>query len=262
MSRSPIVLVCCDHIQNYRGTAAHVVRDTYIRGLVRLSGATPILLPMIGAAFDPHVLLDMVDGILLTGSNSNIAPSHYGAEQEFDDDLIDNARDMTTLPLLRIAGERDVPVFAICRGFQELNVACGGSLHQFIHDLPGKKDHRHSRDLTMSENFHNHAHKMKTQKGGLFEKWGMPPEFFVNSLHAQGVDRLGDGLMAEGISDDGVIEAVSMPDKSFVVGVQWHPEGDCFINPPSGKVFEEFGKALQAKVSAAENGNVTKIGAK
>lgn len=243
--KPPVVLICCDHTYHYRGTHAHVVRDTYVRGLVEVSKCLPLLLPVIGNIFDPHQVLDMVDGIVLTGSDSNVSPKLYGQDREFEEEFIDDDRDMTTLPLLKAAMERDVPVFAICRGFQELNVACGGSLHQHVHKLPGKSDHRKNEKLTMMENFHNPAHPVVTQKGGLFQKWGMPKKFSVNSLHGQGIDVLGKGLYAEALADDGMIEAISMPEKSFIVGVQWHPEGDCPVNAPSERIFEEFGKVLR-----------------
>jgi putative glutamine amidotransferase len=246
--KQPVVLVCGNRVGDFHGTPAHVVRDTYVQSLLKISGALPVFIPVAGAAFDARQVIDRFDGILLTGSNAHLNPSRYGSAQEFPDEDIDNFRDHTSLETLTAALERDMPVFAICRGMQELNVIQGGTLHQNLHMLPGRRDHRHSRRLTMIENFENRAHTVSTQKGGLFQAWGLPPEFHVNSLHAQGIDRLGRGLHVECISDDGLIEAVSMPGKRFVLATQWHPEGDSFVNPASHRLFEEFGKVLAARI--------------
>jgi putative glutamine amidotransferase len=247
MSKTPIVLVCCNRLENFPGTPAHVVRETYIRALIEISGCIPLLLPVIGAAFDITKIIDRIDGILLTGSSSHVSPTCYGGKREFEDKYLDTTRDEMTVPLIKAAVEADLPLFAVCRGFQELNVACGGTLHQYLHKIPGTLDHRSKEDLTLLENLHNHAHKVKSQIGGLFEKWALPKEFSVNSLHTQGADKIGKDLHVEAICEDGIIEAISMPGKRFVMGTQWHPEGDCFINAPCGRLFEEFGKTLHEK---------------
>ena len=140
----------------------------------------------------------------------------------------------------------DKPVMAICRGFQELNVVMGGTLHQRIHELPGKNDHRGGKDRPLKDIYERQAHSMITQKGGLFERLGLPAEFTVNSLHQQGVDKLGNNLQVEALSDDGVIEAISVPGKRFVLGTQWHPEGDWYLNDTSKRILSAFRDAVTA----------------
>jgi putative glutamine amidotransferase len=243
--KTPVVLIACNREASVRGTPAHFVRDTYIKAVTEVANAQPLLLPATGAAFDLAANREFIAGILLTGSPSHVSPACYGAAQEFPDEDLDKARDRTALPLIEQAIAQDVPLLAICRGFQELNVSRGGTLHQFVHKLPGKLDHRPKKELTVMENYLARAHDVEFRKGGLFEKWAMPPRFGVNSVHTQGVDKLGDGLHVEAIAPDGLIEAVSLPGKKFIFGTQWHPEGDCFINPANRKVFEEFGKALR-----------------
>ena len=240
----PVVLVCANRVEDYLGTPGHMVRETYVRALTEISGAVPLLLPAIGDTFDLHDIARRVDGILLTGSFQHLQPARYGGKQLFTDNELDLGRDSTVLPLLDIVIHSDIPVLAICRGMQELNVACGGTLHQYVHDVPGHKDHRHNKEKTMPENYAHRAHLVHTQKGGLFAGWGMG-DFHVNSLHEQAVDVVGKGLTVEGISDDGVVEAISHPGHSFAVGVQWHPEGDYKINPASATLFEKFGNAMR-----------------
>jgi putative glutamine amidotransferase len=240
----PVVLIPSNILEN-NGLPGHFVRDTYVQALLDIAGCIPLLMPVTHGKFDIDSVADRIDGILLTGSPSNVCPNHYGAERVFDEKLLDLARDATTLPLIRRAIDADIPLIAICRGFQELNVAMGGSLHQKIQELPGKHDHREPQSTNLKIVYETAAHKVKAEKGGLFEKIGLPAEFDVNSLHQQGVDRLGSGLFVEAISDDGIIEAVSIPDKRFILGVQWHPEGDHYQNPTSQAIFKAYGDAVR-----------------
>lgn len=240
----PVVLIPSNILEN-NGLPGHFVRDTYVQALLDIAGCIPLLMPVTHGKFDLESVADRIDGILLTGSPSNVCPNHYGAERVFDEKLLDLARDATTLPLIRRVIDADMPMIAICRGFQELNVAMGGSLHQKIQELPGKRDHREPQSTNLKIVYETPAHKVKTEKGGLFEKIGLPAEFDVNSLHQQGVDRLGGGLFVEAVSDDGIIEAVSIPGKRFVLGVQWHPEGDHYQNPTSKAIFRAFGDAVR-----------------
>lgn len=240
----PVVLIPSNILEN-NGLPGHFVRDTYVQALLDVAGCIPLLMPVTHGKFDIDSVADRIDGILLTGSPSNVCPNHYGAERIFDEKLLDLARDATTLPLIRRAIDADIPMIAICRGFQELNVAMGGSLHQKIQELPGKRDHREPQSANLKIVYETAAHKVKTEKGGLFEKIGLPTEFDVNSLHQQGVDRLGNGLFVEAVSDDGIIEAVSIPNKRFILGVQWHPEGDHYQNPTSQAIFKAYGDAVR-----------------
>lgn len=244
---APVVLVSCNS-DEYRGTQAHLVRSTYIHALTMHARCQTLLLPAVVEHFDPRSVLSRVDGLVLTGSNRHIDPVRYGAERNFHENELDTARDATTLTLLGVALEMDLPILAICRGFQELNVVQGGTLHQNVHDLPGKHDHFGGKDVPSVEKYHKRAHPVATQDGGLFASWGLPSEFPVNSIHSQGINRLGDGLVPEVVSDDGLIEAFSMPGKKFVVGVQWHPEGEIDVSESSVTLFRKFGESLVVKI--------------
>ncbi len=245
MSRKPIVCVPCNII-DFDGTKAQAVRDTYIRALVDIAGCNPLLVPTLeDGGIDPADLIDRVDGFLLTGARAHVSPDLYGATRSFSDDYLDIARDCTTLPLLKKAIAADKPIIAICRGFQELNVAMGGTLNQHVHDTDGLMDHRGKQEQSVMERFEYRAHKVLRQNGGWFEKIGLPAEFTVNSIHEQGIDTLAPGLTVEATAEDGLIEAISVPHKRFILGTQWHPEGDWQINPTSKDIFSAFGAALR-----------------
>lgn len=248
MSKKPVVCIPGNIIQ-YSDLPVHMVRESYVRAVSDVAGCVPLIIPAIGKDFNFSDIADKIDGILLTGSSSNVAPSCYGARQCFEDKYLDLARDATTLPLIRQAIEMDMPVMAICRGHQELNVATGGTLHQQIQELPGKLDHREPKDMSLKTAFETLAHKVSVQKGGILERIGLPPEFSVNSIHQQGVDKLGNGLFVEAVAPDGVIEAVSVANKNFILGVQWHPEGDVALNPISVRILEAFGAEVRKYAS-------------
>ena len=221
------------------------VRDTYIRALVEVANCNPLLVPVLEDGIDAEDLVKRVDGFLLTGARSHVNPDCYGHQRTFEDSFLDNARDATSIPILKAAIASDKPIMAICRGFQELNIAMGGTLNQSLHTTPGRMDHRASPELTTMEKFERRAHKVMVHKGGWFEKMGLPAEFTVNSIHEQGIDKLGNGLQIEATSEDGLIEAISLPGKTFVVGTQWHPEGDWPINPSSRRILASFGEVFR-----------------
>jgi len=246
MPRTPLVLVCNNRVENFTGGPAQVTRELYMRALREGAEVQPLLLPVTERETDVAAIIERVDGVLLTGSDSNVNPDIYGATRNFEPEYLDKARDATALPLIRAAIAADIPLLAICRGFQELNVVRGGTLHQHVHKLPGMLDHRRRKELSVPDNHCRAAHKAIVQKGGLFESWGLPAEFPVNSAHAQGIDKLGEGLRIEAKAEDGLIEAVSLPGKKFILGVQWHPEGDCFTNAPCLQLFKRFGDMVRA----------------
>jgi putative glutamine amidotransferase len=245
-SSLPIVCIPCNRAE-LQGSSVHFVRDSYIKALTDVVKCIPLLIPATGKDFDLKSIAGKIDGVLLTGASSNLCPAYYGAEREFAEADLDIARDETTLPIIKSVMEMDMPMLAICRGFQEMNVACGGTLHQFVQKQPGKMDHRPNYDLPFKERYELQRHKIHTQKGGLFEKLGLPAEFTANSIHQQGVEKLAPGLFVEGIAEDGLIEAVSVPKKRFILGTQWHPEGDFWLNPVSTTLLEAFGHALRHK---------------
>lgn len=243
MTSKKKILIPCNVI-DYTGSPGHVVRDTYVRALIEISGCLPLFLPAVGSDADLKALAAEFDGILLTGSPAHVAPACYGEPQEFEDSFLDLARDSTTLPLISHAIALDKPLIAICRGFQELNVARGGSLTQKVHEQPGMLDHRPREGAKITEAYETQAHKVTRKPGGIFEKLGLPETFTVNSVHQQGVKRLGDGLTVEAVAEDGLIEAVSVTGKKFILGTQWHPEGDWKLNATSKRIFEGFRDAV------------------
>ena len=195
-------------------------------------------------------LLDSLDGILLSGSPSNVEPHHYGGADSRPGTAHDPARDATTLPLIRHSIARGVPLFAICRGLQEVNVALGGTLHQLVHEVPGRRDHRSRRSGDLDINY-GPAHDVQVVPGGLLERLVGSRRLTVNSLHQQGVDRLAPGTRLEAVADDGQIEAFSVPDApGFVLAVQWHPEYKALENPVSTKLLDAFAAACRGRAIA------------
>ena len=243
--RRPVVLVpAC---QRQLGSHAyHTVQDKYLHAVLQASGCMPLVLPALGQDADLEAALQIADGVLLTGSASNVDARLYGQQIRFPELPQDPARDATTLPLIRAVLARQLPLFAICRGFQEVNVALGGSLHQAVHALPGMQDHRENIHDTL-EHQYAPAHRVRLTPGALLSRLlGGESEMLVNSLHGQGLDRLADGLLVEALADDGLIEAytvAAMP--GFALGVQWHPEWQVEQNPQAMRLFEAFGQACR-----------------
>ena len=221
----------------------HQANDEYITAIRDGAQALPLLIPSTDAPLDAGAVLAAVDGLLFTGSPSNVAPSHYGATARPGTEL-DELRDKTTLPLLRAAIAAGKPLLAICRGFQELNVALGGSLHQHVHEIPGRLDHREPRDVPLELEY-GPAHAISLTGGGLLARLSGLKQAMVNSLHHQGIDRLAPGLKVEAVAPDGQIEAVSLSGAgAFLLGVQWHPEWQFACDPLNRAIFLGFGAAL------------------
>ncbi len=216
---------------------------------VRLAGCLPLIAPPLDASEIDSVLAS-VDGVLLTGSPSNVHPSHFG-EQVLDSSLpLDPQRDAWTLPLIRRALAIGVPLLGICRGTQEMNVALGGSLHQAVHDVPGLMDHR-GPDGPMEDQpaavEYGPAHPVAVQPGGLLQAVTGRMQFDVNSVHGQGVNKLAPGLRVEALAPDGVIEAFSAASApGFNLCLQWHPEWQAADNPVSMQILTAFGAAARA----------------
>ncbi|WP_313295120.1 gamma-glutamyl-gamma-aminobutyrate hydrolase family protein [Pseudomonas sp.] len=224
--------------------ASHTVGNKYVEAAA--FAGLPLILPARDGGSDPQALLARLDGIVFTGSPSNVEPQHYNGAPSAPGTRHDLARDRLTLPLLQAAVAAGVPVLCICRGFQELNVALGGSLHQRVQALPGYLDHREPEDAALEEQYCP-RHPVSVAPGGVFERLGLPAQFDVNSLHSQGIDRLASGLRVEARAPDGLIEAVSMPAApGFVLGVQWHPEWRFTENPVSRRLFQAFREACIA----------------
>jgi putative glutamine amidotransferase len=227
----------------FDGMAVHQANDEYVVAIRDGAGAMPVIIPSMARPLDTADILSTVDGLLFTGAPSNVAPSHYGASLRPGTEL-DEIRDATTLPLLRAAIAAGKPLLAICRGFQELNVALGGSLHQHLHELPGRLDHREPQNVSREAEYAP-AHAINIAPDGLLARLSGLTQAMVNSLHHQGVDRLAPGLKAEAHASDGQIEAVSRPqNRAFLLGVQWHPEWAFAENPLSRAIFGGFGASL------------------
>jgi len=225
----------------------HAVGDKYIAAAAGGIGGVPILIPAQGDANTLQAIVDLVDGILLPGSPSNIEPHHYGAETSRPGNKHDPARDAITLPLIPLLIKSAVPLLGVCRGFQEMNVALGGELYQYVHEQPGFHDHREpvSDDLNLQ---YADAHRVHFSEGGLLRQWLGESSAMVNSLHGQGIKRLGEGLEAQAVADDGLVEAFSVKDAlNFAFAVQWHPEWKYAENPVSQAIFKAFGDACRAR---------------
>ncbi len=219
-----------------------MVSDKYVAAVVQGAGGVPVLLPALGEA--SVAALDHLDGLLLTGSPSNIEPHLYDGPAPPADNQIDPARDATTLPMIHAALARGLPVLGICRGMQELNVALGGTLHQEIHKIEGRLDHRSDREGTQDHRYRK-VHPVSLTAGGVLSGLSGCDALFVNSLHGQGIDRLADGLSVEAVAPDGQIEAVTMRSAGFVLAVQWHPEWSVADDQASAAIFAAFGEACR-----------------
>lgn len=212
---------------------------------VRVAGALPLIVPS-STEEDLDQLLSLADGVLLTGSPSNVHPSHFGEEVHDASLPLDTARDDWTLPLIRRVIARGIPLFGICRGTQETNVALGGSLYQAVHEVAGHADHR-SQDGTPAATQYGPAHDVFVQPGGVLERVINRPAFKVNSVHGQAVARLAEGLRIEALAPDGLVEAFSVEGGAgFSLCVQWHPEWLAASNPVSVAMLTAFGDACRA----------------
>jgi len=245
--RPPLILVpACNRVLGQH--PFHVAGKKYIDA-VRLAGGLPLVIPSAEPG-ELDALLDLADGVFLTGSPSNVHPRHFG-EEVYDTTLpLDAARDAWTLPLIPKVLARGIPLFAICRGFQETNVALGGSLHQAVQEQPGHADHRgaDSEDVELQYGF---AHPIDIVAGGVLDALLEQPRVQVNSVHGQGIKHLATGLRAEAHAPDGLVEAFSKPDaRGFNLGVQWHPEWKAAENPISMRLLQAFGRACRDYMTA------------
>jgi putative glutamine amidotransferase len=236
----------------------HVVGEKYITAVVDAAGGLPLLIPALGKQWDFKDLAARLDGLMLTGSPSNVAVHHYAGEPDRPDSPQDPARDATTLPLIEAALDAGLPLFCICRGFQELNVALGGTLHTQVHDVPGRIDHRAPKGAY--DDRYIPRHPVRLTPNGQFAQILGRAEIEVNSLHWQAIDRLAAGLAVEGTAPDGTIEAVRVAGaRNFSLGVQWHPEYRATDNPVSLALFRAFGQAARVVAQARRAGASIKM---
>lgn len=225
----------------------HCVGEKYIRAVAEGAAAVPVLIPSLGDAVDTREVLSDFDAILLTGSVSNVEPHRYSGPASAPGTLHDAHRDATTLPMIPRVIEAGMPVLAICRGFQEMNVAFGGTLCQKLHEVQGLSDHREDERAPLAEQY-GPAHEIELTRGGILHRLSGKERLTVNSLHSQGVQTLGQGLQVEARAPDGVIEAFSVRNAGgFALAVQWHPEWQFSENPVSSALFAAFGQAARER---------------
>ena len=248
----PLVAITCDLLE-HAIYMQHMVPEQYVNAAVDVAGVLPVLVPAIGARLDPDDLLDRVDGLLVTGAKSNVHPRRYGEEATPAHEPFDEARDATTLPLIRRAVERGVPLLAICRGIQEMNVALGGSITAGFQDARTLPGHSAANEGHNDERFAIH-HEVQIASGSCLA--GVLGETArVNSLHTQALDRLGARVSVEATAPDGTVEAIGVQGApgskgGFALGVQWHPEYWAATDSASRRVLEAFGDACRAHAGA------------
>ncbi len=248
----PLVgISCCTKLFGTYGMPNHAASDTYVRAVDQLMEAVPVHVPANGDKADADTLIARLDCIILTGSRSNVQPRLYQGEPHPEGTPEDAKRDATVMRLIRAAVRHGIPLFAICRGLQELNVALGGSLHQRLQDLPDRMDH--STPLHPTARIRTgKAHEIRITPGSWLHRLTGAAVIPVNSLHNQGIDRLAPGLSVEGTAPDGTIEAVRLVGaKALTIGVQWHPEYDFTTDAVSRKLFAAFGAAVRGRSDQA-----------
>ena len=247
MTPLPRVGLPTDHKQ----IGAHpflAVGEKYVRAVVDGAGCLPLLVPTLDPVLPLREVLAGLDGLLLTGAVSNIEPHHYSDESSYEGNLLDPRRDATNLPLIPLAIEMGVPVLAICRGFQEVNVAFGGTLYQKVHEQTGFLDHRENKDDPLDVQY-GPAHGIALVPGGVLAGLAGDTRATVNSLHGQGVRRLGEGLVVEAQAPDGLVEAFRHDGPAFMLAVQWHPEWKVRENAFYLATFRAFGDACRARAA-------------
>ena len=244
MTYLPLVGLPADTYES-NGFLFHSIGDKYVRAVAEAAQCLPVMIPSMTDALELDALLDHLDGVVVTGAVSNVHPPHYGEPPSPAHEPYDHARDAVTLKLIDKTIRRGMPLFCICRGFQELNVVLGGTLETELQESEGRLDHRAPRHDDVDVRYAP-AHVINIRPGGVLEQILGKRETMVNSIHRQGIKRLAKGLAVEATAPDGIIEAVSVRDaRSFAIGTQWHPEFKALNNPDSVKLFAAFGDAVR-----------------
>lgn len=236
---------------------AQMCGERNLRAIAEVVGALPVIFAGAPEITDIDALLGVVDGIVLTGARANVHPTRFGTEPHVAHEPYDQRRDAVALGLVQACVARGMPIFGICRGFQEMNVAFGGTLHPEIREIPGRMNHRMPRlangeihpdpDVVFAD-----RHDVRLTPGGTFATLLGCETIRVNSLHGQGIEVAGQRIVIEGLAEDGTPEAIRIADAAgFALGVQWHAEYDPQSNPINRMLFEAFGAALQARKRSA-----------
>ena len=241
----PIIAIPAD-IRHLDGADWHAAQTQYLSAALDVADVMSFIVPAFEEGNDVDAILDRVDGLLVSGSATNVHPSLYGVEAKDSDGPFDPARDATSLALIRRAIDRGIPMLAICRGIQELNVALGGTLASEIQEQPGVWDHRKPDDANRDAAYAIRQPVHIREGSCIATHLGMAGEVQINSLHRQAIAKTAPRLQVEATAQDGTIEAVSVIDaRGFAVGVQWHPEYWAHTDEPSRALFEAFGKAVR-----------------
>jgi len=248
VSTRPIIGVPADR-REYGPHPFHMVGEKYLTALIQAADVLPLMTPVLADDVDVDELLARFDGIFLTGSYSNLEPHHYNGEPSTEGTLHDPYRDAVTLPLAKRALEEGVPLLAVCRGFQELNVVLGGTLHQKLHEVPGHDNHLENKDDPLDVQY-GPSHTVNLPENGLLRELLGSDTAQVNSLHEQGIARLANGVTVEALADDGLVEAFRVDGApGFTLAVQWHPEWKATENELSRLIFKAFGDACRERAS-------------
>jgi putative glutamine amidotransferase len=250
-SRTPVVGVIGNSVVIENRFTVQMTGERNLRAVAAVTGALPLIVPGLPDVTDVSAVLDVVDGIMLTGARANVHPTRFGAEPSTPYEPYDERRDAVALALIEAAVARGIPLLGICRGFQEMNVAFGGTLHPEIRDIPGRMNHRMPRLATGEihpdpEVIFADRHDVALTPGGRFATLLGRETIRVNSLHGQGILVPGERVVVEGVAEDGTIEAISIRDApGFALGVQWHAEYDARTNLINRALFEAFGRAIR-----------------
>ena len=248
MCAKPVIGIAADR-RVVEPHPVHLVGEKYITAIRDGADALPFILPSLGESLDLDQAIEHLDGFFFTGSPSNVEPHHYGGEPSEPGTWHDPERDQTALPLIAKVLEAGVPLLAVCRGFQELNVVLGGTLHQLVHEVPGYDNHKENPDHTLEEQY-GPSHEVTLVEGGMLRKLAGKDVVMVNSLHSQAVAKLADGVSVEAVANDGLIEGFRVDDaKAFALAVQWHPEWQMAENEFSMKIFQAFGDACRERAA-------------
>lgn len=248
MCAKPVIGIAADR-RVVEPHPVHLVGEKYITAIRDGADALPIILPSLGDSIDLDHAIRQLDGFFFTGSPSNVEPHHYGGEPSKPGTWHDPERDQTVLPLIAKVLEAGVPLLAVCRGFQELNVALGGTLHQLVHEVPGYDNHKEDPDVSLEEQYEP-SHEVTLVEGGMLRKLAGQDVVMVNSLHSQAVAKLADGVSVEAVANDGLIEGFRVDDaKAFALAVQWHPEWQMTKSEFSMKIFQAFGDACRERAA-------------
>jgi len=255
MNSIPLIGIPVD-VKQLEGKPFHTVGEKYINAVAHGANGFPLLIPAItkgdqlealDSRYDIRIILQQFDGIFLPGSLANVDPVRYGQTQQTPELPTDLQRDETTFQLILMAIELGIPLLGVCRGFQEMNVAFGGTLHQEVHNVGSYFDHRE--DQTQSQEVqYQPVHDIHLNPEGILSKLAGVDTVKVNSIHGQGIDQLGEGLLVEATAPDGLIEAFSKNNTSaFTLAVQWHPEWKFSENPFYEAIFKAFGEAVKKR---------------